>query len=138
MVYFVTMNDAPPETVKTGSNPGRLKIKRPGERRYYSIADVAKETELKPYVLRFWEKEFPALRPKKNRAGNRTYQRKDIDLILRIKHLLYEEGFTIKGARDRLKQEQSGAAKPPDTVVAKRVLGDIRRELEAIVSLLPR
>jgi DNA-binding transcriptional MerR regulator len=63
---------------------------------------------LKPYVLRFWEKEFPMLRPKKNRAGNRVYQRKDIDLVLRIKHLLYKEGFTIDGARNRIRSEQTG------------------------------
>jgi len=133
------MNDTPPESATSSSNPGRLKLKRPPERRYYSIADVADETELKPYVLRFWEKEFPALRPKKNRAGNRTYQRKDIELVLRIKHLLYDEGFTIKGARDRLKSEQSPTAAPDSDGApsVKRSLKDIREELQAIVDLLP-
>ena len=134
------MNDTPPESATSSSNPGRLKLKRPPERRYYSIADVADETELKPYVLRFWEKEFPALRPKKNRAGNRTYQRKDIELVLRIKHLLYDEGFTIKGARDRLKSEPAAAAAAPEpdgTTSVKRSLKDIREELQAIVDLLP-
>jgi DNA-binding transcriptional MerR regulator len=132
------MNDTPPESAIASSNPGRLKLKRPPERRYYSIADVAEETELKPYVLRFWEKEFPALRPKKNRAGNRTYQRKDIELILRIKHLLYNEGFTIKGARDRLKSEQSPMPVPAsDGSSVRHSLKDIREELQAIVDLLP-
>lgn len=132
------MNDTPPESAASTSNPGRLKIKRPAERRYYSIADVAEETQLKPYVLRFWEKEFPALRPKKNRAGNRTYQRKDIELIFRIKHLLYDEGFTIKGARDRLKAEQSGAVEPShDGKAIKQSLKHLREELQAIVDLMP-
>lgn len=115
----------------------RLKLKRLPERKYYSISDVADETELKPYVLRFWEKEFPMLRPKKNRAGNRTYQRKDIDLLMRIKHLLYAEGYTIEGARQRLKAEVQGEETPPDVIKTKKFLGDVRRELEAIVSLLP-
>ncbi len=132
------MNDTPPESA-TASNAGRLKLKRPAERRYYSIADVAEETELKPYVLRFWEKEFPGLRPKKNRAGNRTYQRKDIELIMRIKHLLYNEGFTIKGARDRLKSEPTAPASAPssDGAAIRRSLKDIREELQAIVDLMP-
>lgn len=131
------MNDTPPESA--ASTAGRLKLKRPAERRYYSIADVAMETELKPYVLRFWEKEFPALRPKKNRAGNRTYQRKDIELIMRIKHLLYNEGFTIKGARDRLKGEPSAGTPAPssDGASIRSSLKDIREELQAIVDLMP-
>jgi DNA-binding transcriptional MerR regulator len=131
------MTDTPRQPDNPATNPGRLKLKRSPERKYYSIADVADETELKPYVLRFWEKEFTGLRPKKNRAGNRVYQRKDIDLILRIKRLLYDDGFTIKGARDRLRSEQTGAAAPPQTVAVKRVLGNIRRELQAIKELLP-
>jgi len=115
----------------------RLKLKRLPERKYYSISDVAEEAELKPYVLRFWEKEFPMLRPKKNRAGIRTYQRKDIDLVMRVKHLLYNEGYTIEGARQRLKAEMSGDETPPDMIRVKKFIGDMRRELEAIVSLLP-
>jgi len=131
------MDQEPLEADSGDSNPGRLKFKRPPERKYYSIAEVAEEADLKPYVLRFWEKEFPMLRPKKNRAGNRVYQRKDIETVMRIKHLLYKEGFTIDGARNRLRSEQAGAAPVPEAVQVRKVLGDIRRELEAIVSLLP-
>lgn len=130
------MNDTPNPTDNPSSDQSRLRLKRPPERRYYSIAEVAKETDLKPYVLRFWEKEFPSLRPKKNRAGNRTYQRKDIEMVLRIKHLLYNEGFTIQGARQRIKAEQSGAVPDSDPLVIKRALGEIRQELEAIATLL--
>ena len=66
---------------------------------YYSISEVSKLTNLKAYVLRYWETEFAQLEPSKNRAGNRTYRQKDIDLILKIKNLLYEEKYTIEGAR---------------------------------------
>jgi len=69
---------------------------------YYSIGEVSQITELKPYVLRYWETEFKSLNPPKNRAGNRTYRQKDIDLILRIKDLLYNRKFTIDGARSQI------------------------------------
>lgn len=64
-------------------------------------------TDVKPYVLRFWEKEFPVLRPKKNRGGNRTYQKREILLVNRIKNLLYEQGYTIEGARQKLLETSS-------------------------------
>ncbi|HUU44830.1 MAG TPA: MerR family transcriptional regulator [Acidobacteriota bacterium] len=128
-----------PETEETGIDGAtRLKLKRLPERKYYAISDVAKETELQPYVLRFWEKEFPMLRPRKSRTNNnRQYQRRDIDLVKRIKHLLYTEGYTIEGARQRLKTEPAGdVKKPTETVNVKTLLGDIRRELEVIAGLL--
>lgn len=71
---------------------------------YYSISEVSQLTSLKAYVLRYWETEFAELRPKKNRAGNRTYNLDDIKLIFLIKRLLYEEKYTIDGARQRLQQ----------------------------------
>jgi len=77
---------------------------------YYSIGEVRAITDLEPYVLRYWETEFPTLKPKKNSGGQRAYQRKDIELILRIKELLYEQGYTIKGARAALRKERQGAA----------------------------
>lgn len=77
------------------------------EKVYYSISDVSEITGLEQYVLRFWEKEFSLLRPKKNRAGNRAYQKKDIELIEKIQFLLYEEMYTIEGARKKLKQLRS-------------------------------
>jgi DNA-binding transcriptional MerR regulator len=115
----------------------RLKLRRLPERKYYSISEVAEECDLKPYVLRFWEKEFSMLHPKKNRAGNRVYQRKDIDLVMRVKHLLYQEGYTIEGARQRLRAEMTGDEAPPEAVRTKKLLSDLRRELEAITALLP-
>jgi len=69
---------------------------------YYSIGEVSKIVKLKSYVLRYWETEFKKLSPPKNRAGNRTYRQKDIDIILEIKDLLYNKKFTIEGARTLL------------------------------------
>jgi len=73
---------------------------------YYSISEVCRFTSLEPHVLRYWESEFPQLRPKKNRAGNRAYREKDIEIIKIIKHLLYDEKFTISGARKKLSESQ--------------------------------
>lgn len=108
------------------------------QRLYYSISEVAEITGLKPYVLRFWEKEFPILRPKKNRAGNRTYQLKDIDLIKQIKELLYESGFTIEGARAKLRNSHNDKPDKSDlqNTRLKSLLVEIKKELENILKIL--
>ena len=77
------------------------------KRLYYSIAEVSQITGIKPYVLRFWETEFPELRPAKNSAGNRIYRKSDIKTVFMIKRLLYDDKYTIDGARQRLKQLRS-------------------------------
>ena len=76
------------------------------KRRYYSISNVAEMTGLKTHILRFWEGEFSMLRPRKNRAGNRTYTERDIKIVGLIKKLLYEEKYTIHGAKKRLKEDR--------------------------------
>lgn len=108
------------------------------ERLYYSISEVAQMTGLKPYVLRFWEKEFPVLRPKKNRAGNRSYQTRDIDLIRQIKHLLYEEGFTIEGARAQLRNSRPIKERQLELEKSrlKDFLVDLRKELVELLRLV--
>jgi DNA-binding transcriptional MerR regulator len=107
---------------------------KPDDRKlYYSISEVARITKVKPYVLRFWEKEFPLLKPKKNRGGNRTYQEHEIALINRIKQLLYEEGYTIEGARQKLKEVRKEIRREDKLVKSLRQL---KRELEAIERLL--
>lgn len=78
-------------------------VNRKIKKLYYSMSEVSQITALKPYVLRFWETEFPELRPQKNRAGNRAYRLEDIKTVFLIKKLLYEEKYTIEGARQRLK-----------------------------------
>lgn len=105
---------------------------------YYSISEVAQATGIKPYVLRFWEKEFSLLKPKKNRAGNRSYQQKDIDLISQIKHLLYEEGYTIEGAKSKLKSLKRNDKGPlvTEKMQLQGLLVEIRKELSALVEIL--
>jgi len=76
----------------------------PIQKLYYSISDVSRLTGVKPHVLRYWESEFPELRPGKNRAGNRTYRPKEVKMVLLIKRLLYDERYTIQGARKKLKE----------------------------------
>lgn len=74
---------------------------------YYSIRDVAEMAGVEPHVLRFWEKEFSILRPKRGRSGNRSYRERDIRVVLAIKRLLYDEKYTIKGAVERLQEDRS-------------------------------
>src|SRR5713101_9645746 len=71
-------------------------------RLFYKIGEVCQLTGTQPYVLRFWESEFPQLAPSKSRSGQRLYRRKDIEIVIEIKNLLYQEGFTIAGARKKL------------------------------------
>jgi DNA-binding transcriptional MerR regulator len=80
---------------------------------FFKIGEVCEITDTQPYVLRYWESEFPALAPAKNSSGQRIYRRRDIETVLRIKQLLYEEGFTIAGAKKRLEAEMSGRAVTP-------------------------
>lgn len=105
---------------------------------YYSITEVAEMADVKPHVLRYWETEFSILRPKKNRAGNRTYQEKDVKLVLQIRKLLYEEGFTIKGARKRLQDKKAAVQRdqieiPFTPVEQAGQITEIRRELESLL-----
>jgi DNA-binding transcriptional MerR regulator len=108
-------------------------LKHDEEKLYYSISEVAEMTDVKPYVLRFWEKEFPLLRPKKNRGGNRTYQKREIALVNRIKNLLYEQGYTIEGARQKL-SDTVGEVRRDDKMV--ELLGQVKRELMELERLL--
>lgn len=89
---------------------------------YYSIGEVADLTALKPYVLRYWETEFSVLKPTKNRAGNRIYKDKDIKIIFHIKYLLYDQKYTIEGARNQLKAlnfEEMGKIGAPNLKLSK-------------------
>ena len=86
---------------------------------YYPISEVSEITELKQYVLRYWETEFSQLKPSKNRAGNRIYRSQDIDLLMEIKSLLYDRKFTIKGAQQYLKNP---SMKTRQTVTKKKIV----------------
>ncbi len=93
---------------------------------YYSISEVSAYTGVKPHVLRYWESEFPTLKPRKNRAGNRSYREKDVSEIMTIKDLLYEKGFKIDGARKLLKAPAATRAEQLDLIGTSP--GDARRE----------
>jgi DNA-binding transcriptional MerR regulator len=75
---------------------------------FFSIGEVCALTDLKPHVLRYWESQFRFLNPAKNRSGNRVYQRREIDLIMLVKHLLYTEKYTIEGARQKVDEHRKG------------------------------
>src|SRR4029077_3293296 len=120
---------------------------------YFRIGEVARLAGIKPYVLRFWETEFPSLGPKKSGTGHRLYRRKEVELVLEIKRLLYEKRFTIEGARKFLESQgkpesasRPAAGKKPRAKVAQGdlftastpVLDEVRKELRAIVEMLKK
>ena len=122
---------------------------------YYKIREVCEIVGVEAHVLRFWETEFPALSPPKSKSGQRTYRPKDIELLLEIKKLLYEDGFTIAGARKRLKAEKAAAVKAVEPAAKARIPGverkpapkreagtdrlrKVKSELENILTLLDR
>lgn len=118
---------------------------------FFKIGEVCELTDTQPYVLRYWESEFPSLAPAKNSSGQRIYRRRDIETVLHIKTLLYEEGFTIAGAKKKIESEHAKAEASPqgslldDEVVAAaapriddRLLKEIRSELAEVLKLLDR
>ena len=124
-----------------GSTPPASEIP---DKLYFRIGEVARLCEVPAYVLRFWESEFPQLKPNKGGTGQRLYRRRDVEMALRVKTLLYDEGYTIPGARQvlksefRLKEPQlalPGAELPASD--AKQLRG-LRRELQSIATLLAR
>jgi DNA-binding transcriptional MerR regulator len=108
---------------------------------YFRIGEVAGLLGVEPYVLRYWESEFPTLAPKKSGTGHRLYRRKDVELLLKIKHLLYEKRYTIEGARQSLHAQarapkvRAGEEEQP-SLFAPDPLAGIRRELAEILQLL--
>ncbi len=122
---------------------------------YYKIGEVCEILGVEAHVLRYWESEFPNLSPPKNKAGQRTYRPKDIELLLEIRRLLYDEGFTIAGARKRLAVREPRPvrpaprekpvrgtrlrkSKPGRTKAPSRQLTEVKEELENILTLLRR
>lgn len=102
---------------------------------FYKVGEVCALTGLEGHVLRYWEEEFAPLSPRKSRGGQRLYRPSDIELLLRIKDLLYEQGFTIAGARRRLQSEANGAGEIGGGDVGDLV-AETRREVRAILTML--
>src|SRR5271165_847286 len=120
------------------------------EERLYRIGEVSRLSELKPFVLRYWESEFPMLEPVKSPSGHRLYRPEDVELVLKIKRLLYDEGFTIAGARRHLRDRENGSATEPAagersaasgseteaTQLNRKMLLDLRDALRSFLTLL--
>ena len=105
----------------------------PGKR-YFTIGEVSDLCAVKPHVLRYWEQEFPQLKPVKRRGNRRYYQRQDVLIIRQIRSLLYDEGFTIGGARQRL----TGDDAKSDVTQSQQIIKQIRMELEQVIKILRR
>jgi len=109
---------------------------------YFRIGEVARLCEVPAYVLRFWESEFPQLKPNKGGTGQRLYRRRDVEMAIRIKRLLYDEGYTIPGARQvfkaEIKQKEPQLALPGAGLPDARRLQELRRELQEIAAILSR
>jgi len=105
----------------------------PGKR-YFTIGEVSDLCFVKPHVLRYWEQEFPQLKPLKRRGNRRYYQRHDVIIIRQIRSLLYDDGFTIGGARLKL----SGAEAKDDSNQSQQIIKQLRNELEDLMELLKR
>ncbi len=105
----------------------------PGKR-YFTIGEVSDLCAVKPHVLRYWEQEFPQLKPVKRRGNRRYYQRQDVLIIRQIRSLLYDDGFTIGGARQRLTGEQA----KEDVSQSQQIVKQLRIELEQVLKILRR
>ncbi len=114
---------------------------------FFRIGEVSRLTDTKPFVLRYWESEFPMLQPVKSPKGHRLYRREDIETVLKIKRLLYDEGFTIAGARRHLRDQSGAPAEPAPSgapradlppAISRKVLLDLRDALRAFLTLLER
>src|ERR1700726_4167836 len=147
-----------PQTATIAASPFRQDRKMPSngtatqvatEKKLYRIGEVSRLADLKPFVLRYWETEFPMLEPVKSSSGHRLYRQEDVDLILKIKRLLYDEGFTIAGARRHLREDgtagtdsETGAAIAPGygatQLLNRKMLLDMRDSLRAFLTLLER
>lgn len=105
---------------------------------YYSIGEVCEITGLKPHVLRYWESQFSALSPSKNQAGNRVYRRKEIKLVQLLRHLLYDEKYTIEGAAEKLDQlrEKGKLARASRVAWDRHTVRDLRQDADELVEIL--
>jgi DNA-binding transcriptional MerR regulator len=124
---------------RAGSGAGTVVVTPPeAVQQFFSIGDVCSLTDLKPHVLRYWESQFKFLSPAKNRSGNRVYQRREVELILLVKHLLYTEKYTIDGARRKVDEhrkagELRGVAR---AALDRQTLESMEAELAEIVDIL--
>lgn len=124
--------DAPAEMTSS------LRERPVAAKEYYSISEVCDLVGLRPHVLRYWETQFPVLNPSKNRSGNRVYQRKEIKVILYVKHLLYDEKYTVEGAKQKLEQLRKGGELQNETSKSldQQMVALLRAEMKYLTELL--
>lgn len=150
-LFSPRMETAPPEDVhRDGSMSSTATSPVSDETRYYRIGEVSRLTALKPFVLRYWETEFPMLQPVKSPSGHRLYRQEDVDMVLKIKRLLYDEGFTIAGARRHFRESANGGEASEGAAIApaasdastsqlsRKMLLDLRDGLRSFLTLLER
>ncbi|HXA81942.1 MAG TPA: MerR family transcriptional regulator [Methylomirabilota bacterium] len=132
------------------SSAAPVAVSEEQDERYYRIGEVSRITEVRPFVLRYWEEEFPLLQPVKGHQGYRLYRQQDVDLVLKIKRLLYDEGFTIAGARRHLRDLENGGglesaveeltastvAEGEAVKLNRKMLLDLRDSLRSFLTLL--
>ena len=107
------------------------------DKEFFSIKEVASMLDLKPYILRYWEKEFAILKPKRNRVGRRYYSKKDIDMVRLIRNILYEQGYTIAGAKKKLVTMVDGPEQLSLPLRNKsKLLKEIKNELKKISDMI--
>lgn len=146
------MKEVPtPRDHRDGRMSGPAAAPIPDDTRLYRIGEVSRLTALKPFVLRYWESEFPMLQPVKSPSGHRLYRQEDVDLVLKIKRLLYDEGFTIAGARRHLRDSTDGSGETGErpttgggtseggtSQLSRKMLLDLRDGLRSFLTLLER
>ncbi len=128
------------------SNGAAAQFTSEDEQNYYRIGEVSRLTEVKPFVLRYWEENFKMLEPVKSPNGHRLYRQQDVDMVFKIKRLLYDEGFTIAGARRHLREQaglngdEDDASQIEDTpqLLSRKMLLDLRDTLRAFLTLLDK
>jgi len=103
---------------------------------FFKIGEAARLCALKPYVLRYWETEFASIKPQKTRSGQRLYRRRDIEHLLRIRNLLYDQRFTIEGARTRLRELGHDEAAPPPLPPPELDVETMRKIKQALIELI--
>jgi DNA-binding transcriptional MerR regulator len=108
------------------------------KRAYYSIGEVCELAGLKPHVLRYWETQFEVIRPTKNRAGNRVYRPKEVESVLLVKHLLYDQKYTIEGAVQRIREMRKAGEMPEKSSAAleDEFLSEMKEDLHRLIAVL--
>jgi len=133
------------QPIRNKTTTGTREIREIPDKLYFRIGEVAKLCEVPAYVLRFWESEFPQLKPNKGGTGQRLYRRRDVEMALRVKTLLYDEGYTIAGARQAFKSELKKTAPQPAIAIENgtptadsQKLRSLRGEMQGLLDLLSK